>query len=252
MAVSVTLDMCMLCCAVPQVREFIEGIGVENIGKRLINSREGKVRLQSMRQAGRRARQVTQILHMPAARHSRCLISTLSLSHTHHLTPLSPSFSLSPTFRLTSRSLPCPWTPSSSTESSLWRSRTTSSACSWQMLTSQARSWQAQAAVPCLRATRAPACCPGKKPRTRVWWWFLTRDRVWRQLRRWLCCGLRGPALLGSCCSRLEASVCVWCRGDGGRVEGGLLALRVKTSSRQQQWGGGVLADSSHRRVCRV
>jgi hypothetical protein len=27
-----------------QVREFISGIGVENIGKRLINSREGKVR----------------------------------------------------------------------------------------------------------------------------------------------------------------------------------------------------------------
>jgi hypothetical protein len=26
-----------------QVREFISGIGVENIGKRLINSREGKV-----------------------------------------------------------------------------------------------------------------------------------------------------------------------------------------------------------------
>ncbi len=30
-------------CAV-QVRDFIQGIGVENIGKRLINSREGKVR----------------------------------------------------------------------------------------------------------------------------------------------------------------------------------------------------------------
>ena len=26
-----------------QVREFISGIGVENIGKRLVNSREGKV-----------------------------------------------------------------------------------------------------------------------------------------------------------------------------------------------------------------
>lgn len=26
-----------------QVREFVDGIGVENLGKRLINSREGKV-----------------------------------------------------------------------------------------------------------------------------------------------------------------------------------------------------------------
>ena len=30
-----------LCCA--QVREFVEGTGLENIGKRLVNSREGKV-----------------------------------------------------------------------------------------------------------------------------------------------------------------------------------------------------------------
>lgn len=29
--------------AAPQVREFVEGTGLENIGKRLINSREGKV-----------------------------------------------------------------------------------------------------------------------------------------------------------------------------------------------------------------
>jgi len=27
----------------PQVREFVEGTGLENIGKRLVNSREGKI-----------------------------------------------------------------------------------------------------------------------------------------------------------------------------------------------------------------
>jgi hypothetical protein len=35
----------------PQVRDFIKGIGVENIGKRLINSREGKVRGRGRRAA---------------------------------------------------------------------------------------------------------------------------------------------------------------------------------------------------------
>jgi len=41
---------CPPCHVMFQVREFIQGIGVENIGKRLINSREGKVR-QPRRQA---------------------------------------------------------------------------------------------------------------------------------------------------------------------------------------------------------
>jgi hypothetical protein len=91
-----------------QVRDFIQGIGVENIGKRLINSREGKVRDTKQQQ---QQQQLARIGLLKWQQTCLWLPSGL-LGFAKILTDKSIPLFAGCYFscRLTSRSLPCPLT----------------------------------------------------------------------------------------------------------------------------------------------